>query len=269
MIIRKKQSVAIIQNMPAYNLEHSLSNALSLVEQAADSADMIILPEMFITPYELNLMQDASLLSNIAIEKLKIIANKYSVFICSGSLPVQRDKKLSNTSYLINSSGNVIYEYNKCHLFDVQLDDLTVQESKIFSAGNSASIIKTELGNIGISICYDIRFPELARKMTLQGMQAVCVPAAFSETTGKSHWHAVLRSRAIENQIYLYAASPARNPKSSYPAYGHSLIINPWGEIISEAGTDEEIIYGSVDLEFLENIRHKLPLLQHRRTDIY
>ena len=182
---------------------------------------------------------------------------------------MQRDNKLTNTSYLINSSGNIIYEYNKCHLFDVQLDDLTVQESKVFTAGNSTSVIKTELGNIGISICYDIRFPELARKMTLQGMQAICVPAAFSKTTGKSHWHAILQARAIENQIYLYAASPACNPKSSYPAYGHSMIIDPWGEIVAEAGIGEEIIYGTIDLEFIKYVRHKLPLLNHRRADIY
>jgi len=269
MMIRNKYRIAVIQNTPLYKTEASIDKALELVEQAAGSAAMIVLPEMFTTPYELNLMQGASLFSNSAIERLCTAARKHSVYICSGSLPMQRNNKLTNTSYLINSTGEIIYKYDKCHLFDVQLDELTVRESKFFTPGNSASIIETELGNIGISICYDIRFPELARKMTLQGMQIICIPAAFSETTGKAHWHSVLRARAIENQIYLCAASPAHNPKSSYPAYGHSLIINPWGEIIAEADQGEEIIYGEIDISFLKNVRRKLPLLKHRQPTLY
>ena len=268
-MITEKYRAAVIQNMPLYNTEESIDAALNLVEQAASSADLIVLPEMFTTPYELVRMQQVSQYSPAALQKLKAAASRYSVIICSGSLPVQRDKKLTNRSYLIDDSGHVVYEYDKCHLFDVQLSELTVSESKFFAAGNSVSSVETQLGRIGISICYDIRFPEPARKMTLQGMQLMCVPAAFSETTGKAHWHTVMRARAIENQIYLCAASPAYNKKSSYPAYGHSLIVNPWGEVIAEAGRDEEIIYADIDPALISKVRRQLPLLKHRRPELY
>jgi len=268
-MIKEKYRAAVIQNMPLYNTEDSIGSALSLVEQAASSADLIVLPEMFITPYELVRMQKVSQYSPSVLQKLCESAAKHKVFICSGSLPVKRNTKLTNTSYLIDDSGHAVYEYDKCHLFDVRLSGLAVSESKFFTAGNSVSTVETRLGRIGISICYDIRFPELARKMTLQGMQLICVPAAFSETTGKAHWHTVMRARAIENQIYLCAASPAYNSESSYPAYGHSLIVDPWGEVIAEAGRGEEIIYADIEHALINKVRRQLPLLKHRRPELY
>jgi predicted amidohydrolase len=105
--------------------------------------------------------------------------------------------------------------------------------------------------------------------MALLGMQLLCVPAAFSQTTGSAHWHTVMRARAIENQVYLCAASPARNPDSSYPAYGHSMIVSPWGEIVAEAGIDEQIITAEINMSYLEKVRRQLPLLKHRRPELY
>jgi len=270
MTIKQKYRAAVVQNMPLYDTEKSIAAALHLSNQAAASADIIILPEMFSTPYELALMNKASEFSTAALNELCRIAKQNSAFICTGSLPIQRNNsKLTNTSYLISNHGRIIYEYDKCHLFDVQLPQLTVRESKVFTAGNSAETVETTLGNIGISICYDIRFPEPARKMTLAGMQLLCLPAAFSETTGKAHWHSVMRARAIENQIYICVASPALNPESSYPAYGHSMIIDPWGVIIAEADSSEEIIYGEIEHLLIEKVRRELPLLKHRRPEIY
>ncbi len=261
--------VAVIQNKPLFNTEASIQATLALIEQASSTAKLIVLPEMFTTPYEFARMQNASNYSGGTLQQLQLIAKKHSVLISAGSMPVQRKEKLTNTSYLIDESGEVLYEYDKCHLFDVRLKTLTALESKVFAAGSHTSLAQTQIGTIGTVICYDIRFPELARKMALNGMQILTVPAAFNTTTGNAHWHTVMRARAIENQIFICAASPARNKESSYPAYGHSLIINPWGEIVAEAGEDEEIIYGSIDMEALETIRVQMPLLKHRRPNLY
>jgi predicted amidohydrolase len=269
MTLKQKYIAAVVQNMPLYNTEKSITSALQMVSEAAVAADIVLLPEMFSTPYELALMDKAADFSDSALDELCRIAKQHDTFICSGSLPLRRSTKLTNTSFLIDNSGGLILEYDKCHLFDVQLPQLTVSESKVFTAGNSVKTVETILGRIGISICYDIRFPELTRKLTLQGMQLLCVPAAFSETTGKAHWHTVMRARAIENQIYICVASPARNDESSYPAYGHSMIISPWGEIIAEAGCVQEIIYGEIDPATIDKIRRQLPLLKHRRPQLY
>ena len=269
MTLKPKYRAAVVQNMPLYDTEKSISAASQLVAEAAATADIVILPEMFTTPYELTLMNTAARFTSAALKELCCIAKQNSSFICSGSMPVRRSTKLTNTSYLIDRSGKLIYEYNKCHLFDVKLPQLTVSESKIFTAGDSIKTVETLLGKIGIAICYDIRFPELTRKMTLAGMQLLCLPAAFSETTGKAHWHTTMRARAIENQIYICVASPARNDKSSYPAYGHSMIISPWGEIIAEADCGQEIIYGEINPATIDKIRQQLPLLKHRRAKLY
>jgi omega-amidase len=137
----------------------------------------------------------------------------------------------------------------------------------VLSAGKTMTVFETEFCKAGVAICYDIRFPELIRKMTLAGAEIIIVPAAFNMTTGPAHWHVTSRARAIDNQIYIALASPARNPKSPYIAYGHSLAVNPWGKIISEASTGQEIIFAEIDTAYLGIIRQQLPLLSHRRTD--
>ena len=163
----------------------------------------------------------------------------------------------------------MIYNYCKSHLFDVELPHLKIQESQLFYPGNKFSVISTELGKIGILICYDIRFPEAARKITLSGAEIILVPAAFNNITGPAHWHVMFRARAIENQVYIAVASPARNNSSKYKAYGHSMIVNPWGKIISEAGNNEKIIYSIVKPEIIERTRAEMPLLKHRRKELY
>ena len=269
MVKREHYRTAIVQNKPLRNTEASIAAALDLINTAAQKAGLVILPEMFTTPYEFALMRSASQFSSAALEKCRETAARHSVFICCGSMPVMRGNTLSNTSYLISDTGLILYEYDKCHLFDVRLPEITVSESRIFSPGNSLKLAQTSIGCIGTIICYDIRFPELARRLTLDGMQLLCVPAAFSTTTGPAHWHTVMRARAIENQIYVCAASPARDADSAYPAYGHSMIVDPWGKIIAEAGHEETIIYADISLEMVSTIRKRMPLLEHRRAELY
>lgn len=130
-------------------------------------------------------------------------------------------------------------------------------------------MIDTELIKVGIAICYDIRFPELFRLMTLRNAGLMVVPGAFNLKTGPAHWKTLIMARAIDNQVYMAVASPAPNKDLSYIAYGHSLIVDPWGKVLCEAGEDEEIIYATIDTSYTDNIRRQLPILKNRRTDMY
>jgi predicted amidohydrolase len=203
------------------------------------------------------------------LELLKGCAKKLGIFLCTGSIAVIEDGRRFNRAYLISPKGKVLLEHSKCHLFDVTFKELKTRESAVFDAGDDLKIVKTELGTIGILICYDIRFPETARKLALAGAEILLVPAAFNNVTGPAHWDVIFRARAIENQVFTAAASPARDMKASYKAYGHSMIIDPWGSVLSKAGIHEKIIYADLNPDRLSDIRGRLPLLKHRRGDIY
>jgi predicted amidohydrolase len=142
-------------------------------------------------------------------------------------------------------------------------------ESETISAGKEITVFETEFCKFGVAICYDMRFPELFRCMSAAGAGIVAVPAAFNMTTGPAHWHLTARARALDNQVYFAAVSPARNTRSSYVAYGHSLVADPWGKIIAEAGTSETILYAKIDLGYIGKVRNQLPLLKHLRNDLY
>ena len=263
---------AIIQIKPEYDKVANINHAISLIKKAADTgAQLITLPEIFFYPYELLALRRVADDDNATVEKLQEAAQKNKVHLCTGSIArrTQDGKGIQNTAYLIAPSGEVLLSYSKCHLFDVTFKDLHVRESLIFTPGTGVKVAETPLGAIGMLICYDIRFPELARTCVLKGAEILIVPAAFNTVTGPPHWHTLFRARAIENQVYILAASQARIDTSTYHAYGHSLFVDPWGTIQSEAGIDEEIIYADFDKEVLDNTRQRLPLLKQRRPDIY
>lgn len=266
----KKFKLAICQNKPGYDKNKNVEKAVCMITKAAkNNAKLVILPEIFYIPYEMGLIKIIAEENKETLTKLQDTAKKNKIFLCTGSIAEKKDNKFYNKSYLINPDGKIIYQYSKSHLFDVNLSDLKVQESKVFTPGYDLSVISTELAKIGILICYDIRFPETARKLALLGTELILVPAAFNNITGPAHWHIVFRARAVENQVYIAAASPARNNKSKYKAFGHSLIVDPWGKIISEAGVKEKIIYAEINPEVLTKTRARLPLLKHRREDLY
>ena len=156
------------------------------------------------------------------------------------------------------------------HLFDIEIPgEISFKESEIITAGNRVTVVETDLVNLGVAICYDMRFPELFRLMALKSADLMIVPGAFNMTTGPAHWETTVRARAIDNQVYVAAASPAMNTGLSYVAYGRSMIVDPWGKVLASAGADEEIIYATVDKSIINKVREELPLLKNRRTDIY
>lgn len=240
-------------------------------ESAKNGAEIIILPEMFNCPYDNKYFpMFAEYYPGESTQLLSNLARELSVYIVGGSIPEKENGNIYNTSFTFNRDGNLIARHRKIHLFDVNIENgINFKESNTFTPGKDATIFDTEFGKIGVAICYDMRFPELIRKMTLKGAKIIIIPAAFNMTTGPAHWHLTSRSRALDNQIYFIGASPARNRKAKYIAYGHSLVVDPWGTIIVEAGSSEQILYGNIDLDLINKVRNQLPLLKHRREEIY
>ena len=189
------------------------------------------------------------------------IAKKKSVWILLGSIVIKDNKsKLYNRSYLINSKGNIQCKYDKIHMFDVKISKKeSYKESQIFKPGKKIVVTKTPWGKIGLSICYDLRFPELYRKQVMMGAKLITIPSAFTTTTGKAHWHNLIKTRAIENGSYVLA--PAQYGKNSLKrhTYGHSLIVSPWGEVLAEKKVGKGIIMANLDLKQLAKIRANIP----------
>ncbi len=264
--------IAVCQMEVLESKEKNLEKAQNLIcEASSNGADIVVLPEMFNCPYNNNFFpQYAEEFSGITTKLLSKLAKEQKIYIIGGSIPEREGEKIYNTSYIFDRNGELLNRHRKVHLFDVDIKDgIKFKESDILDSGNNVTVIETEFCKIGIAICYDMRFPELMKLMALKGAEIIIVPAAFNMTTGPAHWHYLSKVRALDNQVYFVTASPSRNLDSSYVAYGHSLIIDPWGNIISEAGIEEEIIYGYIDLERVKKIRQELPLLKHMRTDIY
>lgn len=267
-----KLVVAVCQLKVTDNKTNNLRNAQKMIEDsAAHGADIIILPEMFNCPYDSSFFNRFSeSYPGETVNLLSGLARLHSIYVIGGSIPELDGNRIYNTSYSFDRKGCLIGKHRKIHLFDVEIKEgISFKESETITAGSDATVIETEFCKIGVAICYDMRFPELIRKMVLSGAKIIVVPAAFNMTTGPAHWHILARTRALDNQAYFIAASPARDEKASYVAYGHSLVADPWGDIISEASDKEEIIFSEIDLDFIEKIRGELPLLKHRKEEVY
>lgn len=264
-------TAAVCQNKPSWNKEESISRVIKMVRRVADDgADLVVLPEIFYHPYELAHVPDLAERDQRTIERLRETARELKIHLCTGTTAEMRGEHCYNESHLIGPDGAILLTHRKCHLFNLNSSQLKTSESAVFHAGDSLEVANTELGKIGILICYDIRFPEAARALALRDAEIILVPAAFNQVTGPAHWHTMFKARAIENQVFIAAASPALNPDAKYKAYGHSVIVDPWGEVLAEADGDREsVIKADLDPERLREVRERLPLLSSRRPDIY
>jgi len=261
---------ALCQIEPAFDVDATVKHALGMIREAAgNGAEIVALPEMFYYPYSLDKIRSIVGKEDEFLGKLAEIAKEFKLYLSTGSMAFMRDNRLYNMSHLIGPDGVVLGEYTKCHLYDAHLNGTDICESSLFTPGNMLTVIDTPLCTIGIMICYDIRFPEFSRLYALENVDLLLVPSVFNTITGSAHWHTVMCGRAIENQFFIAATSQARKLTSSYKAYGHSMVVGPWGEICGEAGEAEQIVYADIDLSLIENAKKKLPLLSHRREDIY
>jgi len=190
------------------------------------------------------------------------------VWVHLGSLALRRpDGRLANRSFVIDSIGNIRARYDKMHLFDVDLPNgESWRESATYAAGERPVVVGSPLGPLGLSICYDMRFPDLYRALTDAGAQVLSVPASFTRPTGAAHWHILLRARAIEAGVHLVAAAQTGVHEDGRATYGHSLVVDPWGEILLDMGEAPGIGYAEVEPEKLRAVRGRVPALQHRRV---
>lgn len=268
----------------------NLAKAEAMVrEAAARGANVVSLPEIFNCPYANKYFREyAEDRNGETTSMLSALAKELGIYLIGGSIPeieeggaskegeagevggAGKEGKVYNTCFVFDREGNVIARHRKVHLFDVDVENgIRIRESDTITPGEDLTVFDTEYGRFGIAICYDIRFPELFRSLALAGAKMVILPAAFSFATGIAHWDITLRTRALDNQFYLAAVSPARDPESPYLAYGHSCIATPWGEFSAKTDHRETILIGEVDLDYVNQIRNQLPLLAHRKPELY
>lgn len=268
-----KIRLALCQMNVIDNKMTNIEKAESMICQSVDNkADFIVLPEMFNCPYSndkfIEYGENES--ESITLKHISKLAKKHEVYILAGSIPERENDKLYNTSYLFDKTGSVIAKHRKMHLFDIDVTGkITFKESDVLTAGDDFTVADTEFGRIGIGICYDVRFVELARVMVENGAEILFYPGAFNQTTGPAHWELLFRSRALDNQVFCVGVAPALNMDASYHSYGHSIITNPWGEVISQADEKEDLIICEIDLDEIKKVRQELPVLKNKREDLY
>ena len=267
-----KIKVGLIQMKVKDKKDDNLHKADKLIDKICkEDVDMVILPEMFSCPYNTkNFPIYAEEEGDYSYKFLSEVSKRNNIYLIAGSIPEKEDNNIYNTSYVFNRQGEKIAKHRKVHLFDIDIKNKqTFRESDTLSAGDKVTVFDSEFGKIGLCICYDFRFPELARLMVDKGAKAIIVPASFNMTTGPAHWDIMFRSRAIDNQVYTIGCSPARDYDYSYISYGHSLIVSPYGDILCELDEKENFITYDIDLDYVDEIREQLPLLKHRRSDLY
>lgn len=252
---------------PSMNLAHAEAAIRSAAQQGAK---LIVLPELFPCLGDMSdILQRAEPIPGPTSRAMSHLARELQIFLCAGSLCEQSAQvnKGYNTSLLFSPQGELLASYRKIHLFDIDLPDrVTYRESRYMIPGEQ--LCCTPIGNavVGQATCYDLRFPELFRKLTESGTTLFAIPAAFTRTTGEAHWQVLLRARAIENQSFIIAANQCGRHGGSLETYGHSQIIDPWGRVLAEAGHEPQILIADLDLAEQAKIRANLPCLQHRRT---
>lgn len=271
--MKSKFKIGVCQMPVVKSKEQNISKARSMIEEAAaGGCSLVVLPEMFNCPYNSSLFPEyaESYPEGSTLKMLSAAASEEKIYLVGGSIPEREENIIYNTSFVFGPRGELLAKHQKVHLFDVDLPDgLSFHESRTLGAGKSITVVKTDLCTLGVAVCYDIRFPELVRLMALMGAEIVILPAAFNMNTGPAHWELLLRTRAVDNQVFIVGASSARDTAASYVSYGNSLIADPWGRITAQTGEKETILYGDIDLQVLKETREALPLLKHRRTDLY
>lgn len=269
-----KVTIAMCQMINTIDKNDNIKKAKKMIEEAASKgANIVILPEIFNCHYHYSdfRINAEKFPTGETIKMLSKAAKDNNIYLFGGSIPeLDEENNIYNTCFIFDKCGKLLGKHRKIHLFDVNIENgVKFQESKTFKSGSSITIVETEYGKIGTAICYDVRFPELMRLMTIEGAKIIIIPAAFNMTTGPAHWETLFKCRALDNQVYMVGCSPARNIESSYVAYGNSIVASPWGEVIYRMDEKEGIILCDLDLDYLNKIREELPLLKHRRTDIY
>lgn len=272
-------SLSVVQLCSVPNVQENINTIDRLLLQLQTSVSegtehLVVLPECCLffggADKEQLVLAQHNLHDNKLIKQLSDLALKHKIYLVAGSIPklaVNNENKFTNTSIVFNPKGHLISEYDKIHLFDVVVEDSEKQylESKYTQAGDQVVNAKLPFANVGLSICYDIRFPELFRSLTQRGADIITVPAAFTRVTGRAHWQTLLQARAIENQVYIVAAGQEGEHANGRETWGHSMIISPWGEILGEIVRGEGIISVPFDTDKIALARQSIPVAKHNQ----
>lgn len=265
--------VALVQMNSRDEKAENLERAEMLIGQAAAwGSDLVLLPELwtYLGPRKRH-AEVAEAIPGETSEFLGRLAARYRFWLVGGSYleAAEGKERFHNTSVAFNPDGDVVARYRKLHLFDVEVDGKTYEESATTAPGDEVVVAALAGAPVGLTICYDLRFPELYRRLAARGARLLTVPAAFTMETGKDHWEVLLRARAIENQAYVLAAAQCGSHPPGDACYGNSMIVDPWGVVVARASYREGVVVADVDLGQAERIRKTLPALAHRREDLF
>lgn len=265
--------VAVAQMVSEIDLQTNMKVAGDLIKEAAEQgAELVLLPENFAVLESSSLIEIArdEQESGYIHKLLSAWAESYGIWIVAGSMPIVAspdEGKVFAASVVFNGEGQVVARYNKVHLFDVDVADKhsSYRESDYMTPGTELEVVDTICGSMGLSICYDLRFPEQYQKLRDMGADVISVPAAFTYVTGEAHWELLLRARAVETQCYVLAANQGGEHSASRSTWGHSMIIDPWGRVLAEKKEPGPgIVLATIDLEYLRQCRSNMPLQVHR-----
>lgn len=263
--------VGVVQLSSTLDTERNLGKAAELIAQAAQArARLVALPEVFNRRGEsAQVRAQAESLEGPTLQWASQQAKQHGLWLLAGSVAEKAEDSCYNTSCLFNSEGQRVAVYRKIHLFDVDIPGAVARESANVTPGTEMVVTAVEGRELGLTVCYDLRFPELYRRLTLLGARLVTVPSAFTERTGRDHWEVLLRARAIENQVFVLAPNQFGTTPGTPTSYGRSMIIDPWGTVLAQAADSECLILADLDFARQDELRSRLPSLQHRRPDLY
>lgn len=271
---------AVCQMTSMADKDKNLKNAKQLIQKAVSAgAKMVFLPEAFdyiAENKEQSVKMSESLTDGSTIKNYQLIAKQDHVWLSLGGFhqSTADGVKLKNSHVVIDDCGKIVSEYNKCHLFDIDVTTnekhVRLKESDYTQAGESiVPPLATPIGNVGLCICYDLRFPEMSQALRNMGAEILTYPSAFTVVTGQAHWEVLLRNKAIENQCYVIAAAQTGRHNSKRASYGHSMIIDPWGHIVACCKEETGVALAEINLDYLRKVRREMPLQEHRRVDLY
>ena len=261
---------AAIQMLASEDKEANLREAEAGIRDAASrGAKVVALPEVFNwRGAKAEEKRNAEPIPGPTADLMALLARNLHIYLLAGSFleQIPEVEKCYNTSLFFGPDGNLLARYRKIHLFDVAIEGgVSVLESETRQPGEEVAMAETELGRMGLTVCYDLRFPELYRALVSKGAEIIFVPAAFTALTGEAHWEPLLRARAIENQVYVIAPDQIGHNPKSFATYGNSMIVDPWGRILARALDMPGVIVAEIDLAYLQKVRRELPALAHRK----
>lgn len=260
----------LVQMLSGASLQNNLHSLLPIFAQAQEQqVKLLVLPENFamMGMKETDKLQSAEAFGQGKTQEfIQTLAKKFGIWVIAGTIPIQSSSsRVKASSMVYDDQGQCVARYDKIHLFDVEIPGKeTYHESSAIEAGNDPVVVDTPIGRVGLSVCYDLRFPELYRALVLKGAEILVAPSAFTQATGAAHWEVLLRARAIENLCYVLAPNQGGQHENGRCTYGHSMMVDPWGKVIANQLMSLGLITAEIDLAYLRTLRQVFPCLQHR-----